>query len=38
MDFSYLSNVITHLQPIMTRALPIIGTSLVLGFLIKLKH
>ena len=38
MDFDYLTNVITKLQPIMTRALPIIWTALVLWFLVKLKR
>ena len=38
MDFTYLTNVITNLQPIMTRALPLIGTSIVLWFIIKLKN
>lgn len=38
MNFSYLSDVITALQPILTRALPLIGTSLVLWFFIKLKN
>lgn len=38
MDFSYLTDVITKLQPLMTRSLPIIGTALVLWFLIKLKR
>lgn len=37
-DYTYLTSVITHMQPILTRELPIIGTALVLWFIIKLKN